>query len=345
MTNWQALTDSTRAADGKVEPPKERTNADPSWPTMDDEPGSVGRLNYLLHEAGLAPALIDQWASSPERSWYVGRRFFWKELRGKSSLGIYGWAMVGLVITAIGGLIFTIGTTMNASTLPWQPLTRGWGIVIATAGIVILGWCTVPYWTARRAFSARRRAAAKYGVDSALEDLRRAMETGLSTRIQLALMFQLNRKQLDEYQEITKNQQRTAFILTWIAAVAAFLILIFGSFLSLRLVDQDKQFIAGGLTALGSLLSAFLSAVFFRGHDLATNQLNHYYLEPSLTGRILAVERMLEHLTDPADKSETAKLMMKWIRDLEFPPKTQNGSISGGHNGNNNSKEPNTTAD
>jgi hypothetical protein len=162
-------------------------------------------------------------------------------------------------------------------------------------------------------------------VDAALEQLRQAMEADHGYKIQLARMFELNRRQLDEYQEITKAQQRTAFSLTWSAAVAAFLILIVGSIVALQFAGPDEKFIAGGLTALGSLLSAFLGAVFFRGHDHAANQLNHYYLEPSLTGRILAVERMLERLPTDEDKTATAKVMMKWIQDMEFPPRTQNG--------------------
>lgn len=291
------------------------------WPSMENEPWSAGQLNYLLQQAGLTPGLIDQWASSPERSWYIGRRFFRKPLGSKKKFGIYSWVGVGLALIVAGALIASFVD------VGWWPNANAWGWALAGAGAVVLGWCTVPYWAARRAFSARRRAAARYSVDAALDELRMAMQAGQSTRTQLARMFELNRKQLDEYQEITKSQQRTAFILTWSAAVAAFLILIIGSAVALQFADNpEERFIAGGLTALGSLLSAFLGAVFFRGHDHAANQLNHYYLEPSLTGRILAVERMLDHLPNSVDKTETAKLMMQWIRDLEFPPKTQDGT-------------------
>lgn len=294
-----------------------------TWPPMENEPWSADRLNYLLHKAGLTPGLIDQWASSPERSWYIGRRFVLKKLGARRKLGIHGWMMVGLTIITIGALLATF-----ADPALW-PMATAWGMAIGVVGVVVLGWCAVPYWVARRAFSARRRAAARYSVDAALEELRLAMQAGQSTRTQLARMFELNRRQLDEYQEITKTQQRTAFVLTWSASVAAFLILVVGSFVALQVVGPDEKFIAGGLTALGSLLSAFLGAVFFRGHDHAANQLNHYYLEPSLTGRILAVERMLEHLPNAVDKTETAKLMMKWIQDLEFPPRTQDGARNG----------------
>jgi hypothetical protein len=296
---------------------------DKKWPAREDDPGSAEQLNHLLHVAGLTPDLIDQWASSPERSWYIGRRFFTKTVAGKRLWGIYAWVAVGVGCIAAAVWI-------NASVNPLSPAPAL--MLLGIVGAVVLGWCTVPYWAARRAFSARRRAAARYSVDEALEELRLAMEAEESSKIQLARMFELNRRQLDEYQEMTKSQQRTAFALTWSAAIAAFLILIGGSIVALWTLrdDQSGQFIAGGLTALGSLLSAFLGAVFFRGHDHAANQLNHYYLEPSLTGRILAVERMLAHLPKDVDRTETAKLMMKWIQSLEFPPRSQNGGKDGG---------------
>lgn len=135
-------------------------------------------------------------------------------------------------------------------------------------------------------------------------------------------LFESNRLQLDEYQKFTKNQAQAALILTGTAAFVAIFILIIGSWLVLYRVDQDEKFIASGLTAFGSFLSACLGAVFFVGHDRAANRLNYYYLEPSLTGRILTAERMLkEHLPAGRDRAEAAKLLLEWIRELEFPPR------------------------
>jgi hypothetical protein len=242
--------------------PRRRAEENAEWPPMEDQPWSADQLNYLLHKAGLVPGLIDQWASSPERSWYIGRRFFVKILRGSDmpTLGIYGWATVGLAVIVIGGFLATFADNM----LRWLPYAVTWGAAFGNAGVFVLGWCTVPYWAARRAFSARKRAAARYSVDAALEQLRQAMEADHGDKIQLARMFELNRRQLDEYQELTKSQQRMAFSLTWSAAIGAFLVLVVGSIVALQFAGPDEKFIAGGLTALGSLLSTFLGAVFFR---------------------------------------------------------------------------------
>jgi hypothetical protein len=312
-------TESTEGTKGTESTEATGSGTDGKLPSRANLPWSADQLKYLLQEAGLTPGLIDQWASSPERSWYLGRRFWYKP---GPHLGIYVWVAVGLALLVVTVVVAAI-TVDDASPRFWTA-SRVVGAAFGVAGLVTLGWCSVPYWAARRAFRARRRAAARYSVDAALVQLRAAMAAD-GKRAELARMFELNRRQLDEYQELTKSQQRMAFALTWGAAVASLLILVIGSTVALRVGDADK-YIAGGLTALGSLLSAFLGAVFFRGHEHAMNQLNHYYLEPSLTGRMLAVERMLEHLPDSREKGETAKLMMKWIQDLDFPPELKNGA-------------------
>lgn len=134
-------------------------------------------------------------------------------------------------------------------------------------------------------------------------------------------LFDLNRRQLDNYQKLTMSQCQAALILTGIAAFVAVFLLVVGSWLVLYQVGQDEKLLASGLTAFGSLLSASLSGLFFLGHHRAAKRLNHYYLEPLLTGRILTVERMLkEHLPAGRDRPESAQLLMQWVRELEFPP-------------------------
>ena len=266
-------------------------------------PGSPDQLKYMLRREGLNPKLISTWASSPERTWYMERRPV-----------IHRWCGAGLILILFP--VFVITVTLKETDL--SPL-RIWGITSAVAGLITLGWCTVPYWAARRAFAARTRASARYRVDRALRELRDAMESEKANpKVQFARMFELNRGQLDEYQQMTKRQQRTAFTLTWGAAIAALLILIAGSILALRVGDENK-YITGGLTALGTLLSAFLGKTFFKGHEKAMEQLNHYYLEPSLTGRLLAAERILDQLPQEERSKKAAEILTKLL-DWEPPP-------------------------
>jgi hypothetical protein len=289
----------------------DRMSADavPEPQTVESEPrsksdaGSPDQLKYLLEREGLAPNLISTWASSPERTWYMERRRV-----------ILLWCAGGVALILAAIWVATI-------TLKQTELTpeRIWGVTIAAVGLIMLCWSTVPYWAARRAYGARRRASARYRVDDALTKLREAMESdSASSKMQLARMFELNRGQLDEYQQLTKRQQRTAFVLTWGASVAALLILVAGSIVAIRVGDENK-YITAGLTALGTLLSAFLGKTFFKGHEKAMDQLNHYYQEPSLTGRLLAAERLLNQLP-PEERAKKAAEIMNKLLDWEPPP-------------------------
>lgn len=58
---------------------------------------------------------------------------------------------------------------------------------------------------------------------------------------------------------------------------------------------------------------------FFKGHEKAMEQLNHYYLEPSLTGRLLAAERILDQLPAEERHKKAAEIMNKLL-DWEPPP-------------------------
>lgn len=292
---------SAEAASGQDAQGGERSTGSP-------HPGSADRLKYLLEHEGLQPKLISTWASSPERTWYLERR-----------PKIRPWCAGGVLLLLFP--IWVASVTLKETEL--TPL-RIWAITSAIAGLILLGWCSVPYWAARRAFTARRKASARYRVDDALTKLRQAMESkDANSKMQLARMFELNRGQLDEYQQLTKRQQRTAFTLTWGAAVAALLILVAGSIVALRVGDENK-YITGGLTALGTILSAFLGRTFFRGHEKAMEQLNHYYLEPSLTGRLLAAERILDQLPPAERHKKAAEILTKLLAWEAAPAKPAN---------------------
>lgn len=259
-------------------------------------------LRGLQDAVGLDTRSITIWATSPERSWYLARRH-------------------NLVRTWVVPL--AAAATLAAAAFIWlAPEHERLGQLIALVGglaLVGLAWSAMPYWAARRAFRERRRATAAYRVDVALREVSRPRprgKDGVREALQLSGLFELNRRQLDEYQELTKRQQRVAFGLTWAAATAAFLVLVGGTVLSLRQDPGSAQYVVGGLTGLGTLLSGFLGKTFFDQHGEAIRQLNRYYREPSRTGRLLAAERLIRDL-DKTAADECRQLMVENLLNEE----------------------------
>jgi hypothetical protein len=226
---------------------------------------------------------VGTWSISPERDQYIARR----------ARGYLAAAGAGLLVFAGS---FVLAAYQDEAK---QTAVREWrwlGLGEVCLGVVIGAYSLMPYVSARNAYRSRRVATAAARVDKALADASRAKPP-----LQLPDLFQLNRRQLDEYQVMTQRQQRSAFVWAQIASIFAFLVLVAGIIAALSGDSNVGRYVSGGLSALGALLSGFLAKTFFATVKDANKQMNLYYLEPQRTGRLLAVERIIGKLPDTSD--------------------------------------------
>ncbi|MBW5422642.1 hypothetical protein GKQ77_13895 [Streptomyces sp. BG9H] len=142
------------------------------------------------------------------------------------------------------------------------------------------------YFAARRGFDDRVRAANAAATEEAVDRLRQ------TNRIQLSDLFVLNRRQLDEYHVNSLTEQRTAFQRAQITSLVGFVFLLLGVTLSFRAGADSERYTSAGLTALGALLSGYVSRVFFKSYSETSKALRHYYSEPLRTGQVLTAERL-----------------------------------------------------
>ena len=233
--------------------------------------------------------VVGTWSTSGERQAYLDRRS-----------RVIVVALPAMALAVVG---YAMIKPEDRSWVEWS----GTGALVVAA--ILLTWCLMPYWASGRAYRQRKLATAAARVDKAVEDIAAAED------LPLPMLFKLNRRQLDEYQEMTKKQQRSAFLLTQAASVAAFVALTAGVVLTFRMSADGGRYVVGGLSGLGALLSSFLAKTFYRSHQDANQQLNHYYLEPQRTGRILAAERLARWLKEePASRytEEMVRELLKW---------------------------------
>jgi hypothetical protein len=154
-----------------------------------------------------------------------------------------------------------------------------------TSGLFFLGVVWIRHAGARRAFHDRVHAARADQVAQATRDLH--------PDLRLDQLFRLNRLQLDEYHALSVRQASVALRNAITAAAAACLFLAVGAVVALQPAeDESGRYVAGGLCALGAVLSAFLSGVFALSYKETARQLREHYQEPARTGRILALERL-----------------------------------------------------
>ncbi|ADB77377.1 hypothetical protein [Geodermatophilus obscurus] len=191
------------------------------------------------------------------------------------------------------------------------------------SGLFFLGVVWIRHAGARRAFHDRVHAARADQVAQATRDLH--------PDLRLDQLFRLNRLQLDEYHALSVRQASVALRNAITAAAAACLFLAVGVVVALQPAqDESSRYVAGGLCALGAVLSAALSGVFALSYKETARQLREHYQEPARTRRLLALERLA---ADPRQRGtlqlDLQKMLVKQlIEDLRHngsatPPGTE----------------------
>jgi len=113
-----------------------------------------------------------------------------------------------------------------------------------------------------------------------------------SDPIALKDLFRYTRRQLDAYQEESRNQQRLAFRHAQLASVLGLVVLMIGIVVSLQEAPGSDKYVVAGLTGLGAALSGYIANTFIRTARRADDQLNLYYREPHMMGRLVIAERL-----------------------------------------------------
>jgi hypothetical protein len=214
------------------------------------------------------------------------------------------------IAVATGVMLATTSAILGQP--PRSVSEQWWALIVAIAAGIIFCYATFPYWAARRAFLERRRKTAAYRAEISLKRL------ADSEDISFGPLFAYNRRQLDAYQEESRNQQRSAFHQAQFASAAGLTVIIVGIAASLSQSPGSDQYVVAGLAGLGALLSGFIANTFASSARQANQQLNLYYREPHMVGRMMVAER-LAHRMCGDDRSEQAKAMIAQMLAWPLP--------------------------
>ncbi|MFI5978046.1 hypothetical protein [Streptomyces sp. NPDC051452] len=249
----------------------------------------------------------------------------------------YDSARVGIYVS----LIITWLAVVMVPIVIWVPDNSRWDMALAAAivgllfaAFAIAGSTFFSYWAARHSFYERVRAEKSYQIENDMEALR----SQGSRRLSLADLFVINRRQLDEYHVTSLHEQRAAFRNAQIAAAIGFILLAAGVALVVENNDSSARYAAAGLTGVASILSGFISSIFFKSYTDTTRELRHYYWEPLRTGQVLAVERLagidIRQSTRGADDELRRALAQKMMEQLpEIPLSAEPGGLKAGAQG------------
>jgi hypothetical protein len=216
------------------------------------------------------------WSRSPERDVYLNRRRL-----------AFTLAAVAVIVALVAALI---GQPSASAAEIW------WASIVAAVAVILLCCSAVPYVSARRAFRERQRVMVKARARIALFKMTK------SDQIALADLFRYTRRQLDAYQEESRNQQRLAFRHAQLASMAGLAVLIIGIVVSLQVAPGSDKYVVAGLSGLGAALSGYVADTFIKTARLADEQMNLYYREPHMMGRLVVTERLARTLCESCKK-------------------------------------------
>lgn len=156
-----------------------------------------------------------------------------------------------------------------------------------------------------------------------------------------------NQKRIEEYNKIAWSQARGSYRNSQIAMSIGLALLVAGVITTIRQSQTSAQLVVGGLTGLGSAVSAYLGATFIRIYNEAVNQMNYYYGQPLVTSYLLEAERMSKAL----EKLDTRDKVMERVIDATLAGAAEAGEALSPNTGREKTgrlrgrtkKEPNTT--
>jgi len=230
----------------------------------------------ILSSEDIDESALVLWSRSSERDVYLKRRAL-----------TFVLAAVAVIVALVAALI---GQPPASATEVW------WASIVAAVAVILLCCSAVPYVSARRAFRERQRKMVKARARIALVNMTK------SDKIALKDLFRYTRRQLDAYQEESRNQQRLAFHHAQIASLAGLAVLIIGIVVSLQVAPGSDKYVVAGLSGLGAALSGYVADTFIKTARLADEQLNLYYCEPHMMGRLVVAERLAGTMCESCKK-------------------------------------------
>jgi len=190
---------------------------------------------------------------------------------------------------SISGLLGIIGSISGLFLIfghPSHPL--GGSLIIAASWLVaLIFWAVYFQWRARKIekYEAARPRSRTRGRAPDEQDL--------------------NQQSLERYQYLTQSQATSSYRLAQAAILVGLLILLGGITITIKTSGTaTTQLVVGGLTALGSTISAYVGATSIRIYNRTLNQMNFYYAQPLVRSYVLQAEKLSEKLS--ADRKDVA---------------------------------------
>ena len=129
-------------------------------------------------------------------------------------------------------------------------------------------------------------------------------------------LFNLYSKQIEMYQQQTRNRASWSFIFAIVAMFLGMGFVFWGGAFVLS-EDGANHVVAGSaISAIGGGISAYITKTFLDVHKLSLTQLNRYFQQPVINDHILMAQRLTEEVDDKEFKKKNYEKIIDSVTAL-----------------------------
>lgn len=247
-------------------------------------------MTRTRQHAADGPDPLHGWLGSGERD------------RARARLIIFGALTAAILAFAV--LEYALHRQLRVS------VRSGLGIaaMMAIGGMLVGAWTCSSYFSARAKFRERRGRATRAAEEAALKG---------SVGPELAALLLENRKQMEKYDFMARDQAESAYRYGRAAMVVGLVTLIAGTGTAIAVGPTASKITTAGLAAVGGVLASYVARTFLRTYQWTLAQLNYYFEEPLITSYILTAER-LTALVEAAERDAIRMRMIDHIMNARI---------------------------
>ena len=115
---------------------------------------------------------------------------------------------------------------------------------------------------------------------------------------------------MNSYHDVTKTQAEKSFRHSQYAMIAGLALLMFGGIVAVAATAPETKLAVAGLSAIGTLVSGFITKTFLTSHASAIAQLNRFFEQPLVNSYLLNAERVAGAIS-PDSRDEILTLVIR----------------------------------
>ncbi len=155
----------------------------------------------------------------------------------------------------------------------------------------------------------------KETLESELNATKQVFESNQNT-LHMNNLFYLYSKQIELYQQQTRNRASWSFIFAIFAMFLGMGFVFWGGSFVLSAEGADYTTAGASISAIGGGISAYIAKTFLDVHKLSLTQLNQYFQQPVINEHILMAQKLTDAIDDEEFRKKSYEKIINSITEL-----------------------------